>query len=203
MNSSADYRSNLIQHLLAIAFSVILIWPIKSSAKNPEVGGDFSLTDHNSQQFELQQLRGKIVLLFFGYTYCPDICPTELAEAAQLVQTLGSESRDIQILFVTVDPSRDTPEHLKEYMSFFSPNMIGLSGSDEEIKAVTAAYHVQSQSNRKSASDQNYTVDHSASLFVIDQTGKLASIVPYGFPRTHVGKIVRHLLRADQGDDGA
>ena len=175
-------------------FFIVLAFSGFSHGKGDEVGGDFSLTDHNGQAFELAQLRGKVVLLFFGYTHCPDICPTELASMAQFSRSLGVHSEKIQILFVTVDPARDTPSRLKQYVHYFSKNIIGLSGSDQEIEVVKEAYHVQSQIYRANEQAQTYSVDHSAKLYVIDQTGKLVNIVPYGFPITQVATIVNDLL---------
>ncbi len=178
--------------------SALLIMAVAVSnpiyAQTSAVGGDFTLIDHHGQTFNLKQLRGKVVLVFFGYTFCPDICPTELASMAQLNRTLGTQKDQLQVLFITVDPARDTPEQLKEYVRFFSEDLIGLSGSEQQIEAVKQAYHVQSKIFRKHASDQNYSVDHSANLYVIDQAGKLVNIVPYGFPLAHVEQIVRALI---------
>ena len=165
-----------------------------SFAQTSAVGGDFTLIDHHGQTFNLTQLRGKVVLIFFGYTYCPDICPTELASMAQLIRTLGTQKDQLQVLFITVDPARDTPAHLKDYVRFFSEDLIGLSGSEQQIEVVKQAYHVQSKVFREQASDQHYSVDHSANLYVIDQAGKLVNIVPYGFPLAHVEQIVRTLI---------
>ncbi len=165
-----------------------------SLARAEEIGGDFTLLDHNSHIFELKQLRGKVALLFFGYTHCPDICPTELAGIAQLLHALGPDRDQVQGLFVSVDPLRDSPEQLKAYVEYFSPDLIGLSGSEQQLRVIKEAYHVQSSIYREKDSESPYTVDHTANLYVIDQQGKLASIVPYGFPIGHVLKIVEGLL---------
>ena len=165
-----------------------------SLARAEDIGGDFTLLDHNRQVFELKQLRGKVALLFFGYTHCPDVCPTELAGIAQLLRVLGPDRDQVQGLFVSVDPARDTPEQLKAYVEYFSPDLIGLSGSEQQLRVIKEAYHVQSSVYREKDSESRYTVDHTANLYVIDQQGKLASIVPYGFPIDHVLKVVEDLL---------
>jgi cytochrome oxidase Cu insertion factor (SCO1/SenC/PrrC family) len=164
------------------------------NVKAEPVGGDFSLIDHHGSIFELKQLRGKAVLLFFGYTYCPDICPTELAGIATLLNSLEGSKEKVQALFVSVDPERDTPEKLKEYVSFFSPELIGLTGTLEQIDSVKEQYHVQANIYRADKNSERYSVDHTANLYVIDQQGKLASIVPYGFPINHVQSILSALI---------
>lgn len=165
-----------------------------ASVKAEPVGGDFSLVDHHGSTFKLEQLRGKVVLLFFGYTYCPDICPTELAGIASLLNSLEGSEEKVQALFVSVDPERDTPEKLKAYVSFFSSELIGLTGTAEQIDSVTKQYHVQASIYRADENSERYSVDHSANLYVIDQQGKLASIVPYGFPINHVKSILTALM---------
>ena len=164
------------------------------NVKAETVGGDFSLIDHHGSTFELKQLRGKAVILFFGYTYCPDICPTELAGIASLLNSLEGSKEKVQALFVSVDPERDTPEKLKEYVGFFSPELIGLTGTLEQIDSVKKQYHVQASIYREDENSERYSVDHSANLYVIDQQGGLASIVPYGFPISHVKSILSALI---------
>lgn len=178
----------------SIGLVLSLIVGVVSVARAEEIGGDFTLIDHNQETFELSQLRGKVVLLFFGYTHCPDICPTELAGIVQLLRALGPNSKKVQGLFVSVDPLRDTPAQLKSYVEYFSNNLIGLSGSVPQLERVKQAYHVQASIYRKNEGDRQYSVDHTANLYVIDQQGKLAGIVPYGFPIEHVQQIVEGLL---------
>ena len=133
-------------------------------------------------------------MLLFGYTYCPDICPTELAGIASLLNSLEDSEEKVQALFVSVDPERDTPEKLKDYVGFFSPELIGLTGTLEQIESVKNLYHVQANIYRADENSDRYSVDHSANLYVIDQQGKLASIVPYGFPVSHVQSILSALI---------
>jgi cytochrome c peroxidase len=108
--------------------------------KTNTVGGDFTLTDHHGKSFNLTQLRGKIVLIFFGYTHCPDVCPTELARMAQLLKQLGDDADKVQGLFISVDPERDTPAILSQYVPYFHTSLIGLTGSQDQVQAVADAY---------------------------------------------------------------
>jgi len=162
--------------------------------KSNEIGGDFELTDHHGKSFALKQLRGKVSLLFFGYTHCPDVCPTELARMAQLVKQLDTESSKVQGLFISVDPTRDTPERLSQYVPYFHPKLIGLTGTPAEVKTVTSAYKVHSTIQHSKGKDLQYLVDHSANLFIIDGQGKLAQIVPFGFPQAHILEAVKRTI---------
>jgi cytochrome oxidase Cu insertion factor (SCO1/SenC/PrrC family) len=157
-----------------------------------ELGGDFALTDQYGRPFELSQLQGKLVLLFFGYTYCPDICPTELSHLAGVFDALGPQADKVQGLFVSLDPQRDTPEVLRNYTRYFSENLLGLTGSVSEVDRVAKQYRVKYQ--RHETSDGRYSVDHSANLYLIDEQGQLAAVVPYGLPPEHVLELVRGML---------
>ena len=158
-----------------------------------QLGGDFRLTDHRGQPFDSRRLRGQVALIFFGYTSCPDVCPTELLRLRGVLEQLGEQSVRVQPLFVSVDPQRDTAEHLARYVSWFHPRIVGLTGSDAELRAVTARFSAGFQRNAAGESGF-YTVDHSANLFVIDPAGELATIVPYGLPPEHIVAVVRGLL---------
>ncbi len=160
----------------------------------PAAGGDFTLTDQDGQPFTLSSQRGKLVLIFFGYTYCPDICPTELATLSRLLHDLDQDADRVTSLFITVDPERDTPQKLRQYVPFYHPRLIGLSGSREAIDKVTTAYHVQYRIHPHKTSDRHYLVDHSASLYVVNPDGVLDQIIPFGLPYEHVENLVRHKL---------
>ena len=157
------------------------------------LGGDFKLTDHNGHAFALSQLRGQVVLIFFGYTFCPDICPTELASLASVLRTLRAQGHDnIKALFITLDPARDTPEKLKDYVRFFHPDLIGLTGTRSEIEGVANRYRVRFQ--RQQGMESYYTVDHTTNLYVIDSEGAVAALVPYGLPPEHVIRVASKIL---------
>ncbi len=187
---------NTLKYLsISILLIVLLLLQLNISLyaqqNKPTIGGDFTLTDHNSERFELQQLRGKLVMVFFGYTHCPDICPTELATMAKLLKQLGKESDKISALFISVDPKRDTPEKLKNYVPFFSPHLIGLTGTKDEIDKVTKAYRVQTKIHSRKENSDYYLVDHSANLYVIDGQGKLIHLIPFGLPTEHILNVLK------------
>jgi protein SCO1 len=150
---------------------------------------EIDLTRANGTSFRLSEMRGKVVMLFFGYTSCPDICPTTLAEFKQSLDELGNKSDQVQVLFVTVDPQRDTPERVQEYVDHFNPNFIGLSGSETELAQVWNEYGVFREIvNGTSAA--GYLVNHTARVTLIDQQGNLR--VSFGFD-TPVKDIVHDL----------
>jgi protein SCO1/2 len=146
--------------------------PDKAELQRFPFGGDFALTDHRGAPFHLQDQRGKIVLLFFGYTFCPDACPTTLIRLRQAFELLGAERGDLLVAYVTVDPARDTPKALGEYLANFSLPAIGLSGSEEEIHKVVARYGATYQRGQDTA-EGGYLIDHTDRIFLIDQQGAL------------------------------
>jgi cytochrome oxidase Cu insertion factor (SCO1/SenC/PrrC family) len=179
-----------------VIFSLLLILPIWFGScpawAEDGIGGDFSLTDQAGQPFRLAQLRGKVVLLFFGYTFCPDICPTELANLSAVLNELPHAGDQVQGVFVTVDPERDTPRVLADYVGYFSRHLIGLTGSPDQIAQVAEKYRVKYRKNPRPGGA--YSVDHSVNLYVIDRAGELATVIPYGLPPEHVLEVVRRLL---------
>jgi len=165
------------------------------SALSATPGGDFALTDQFGHPFTSKKLRGKVVLIFFGYTYCPDVCPMELGELAGVLRQVRKlDLRDqVQAVFVTVDPQRDTPAVLKQYLEYFDAGIIGLTGKPSEIHQVANAYHVSYQRHKQQ--DGGYIIDHSANLYVMDRKGALAAIIPFGFPSSHLMQVIRKLVR--------
>lgn len=140
---------------------------------------DFELKDHTGQLRRLSEFRGKVVALFFGYTQCPDVCPTTLVQFVHVYRELGTKADGLQVIFVSVDPNRDTQQLLSEYMPMFDPRFIGMYGTREELKQVTDAFSV-SHVKIPGSSDSNYTIDHTAYVFLIDQAGRLRLKVPHG-----------------------
>lgn len=135
-------------------------------------GKDFHLTDHQGRPRSLVDFRGKAVMLFFGYTHCPDICPTSLADMARVRKLLGPDGTRVQGLFVTLDPKRDTPQVLAQYVPAFDPGFLGLYG-DEQATAAAAADFKVFFAPQKADERGNYTIDHSSGIFVFDPQGKL------------------------------
>ena len=160
-----------------------------------EFGGDFVLHRAGGGSYALHESRGKVVIVFFGYTSCPDVCPMTLGLLHIVMKRLGPQARDVQPLFVTVDPGRDTPEVLRSYVAQFDASIIGLTGPLADLRSITARYGTYFRYQGDVASGR-YTVDHSASLYVIDRQGHLARIIPAGMPATQILDSVRQVLNA-------
>jgi protein SCO1/2 len=153
-------------------------------------GGDFTLQSANGP-VSLHDFRGKVVLVYFGYTFCPDICPTSLAFTSQALSVLNKEElARTQALFISVDPERDTLEKLKEYGAFFHPNILGLTGTPEAI-AATARQYGASYRKQDTGSAGGYVVDHSSSTYVVDPSGKLVATLQHGTAPAEVVKAIR------------
>jgi protein SCO1/2 len=140
---------------------------------------DFALTDHNGQARTLKDFHGKIVMMFFGYTQCPDVCPTSMAEMAEIKKLLGKDGDRLQALFVSVDPERDKPEMLKEYMAAFDPTFLALYTTPEKTAALAKEYKVYYK-KVDGPTPTSYTVDHTAGSYVYDTQGKLRLFTRYG-----------------------
>jgi protein SCO1/2 len=157
-------------------------------------GGDFSL--HSSQgPFSLKDLRGKVVLLYFGYTKCPDVCPTSLAFMTQALNELDDdELKNIQGVFVSVDPKRDDFETLDDYLAYFHPNLMGVTGSDEAIAEAAALYGAQYYEVDLKGSAFGYAVNHSAVTYLISPEGELRFIFPHATDSSVILEAIRYLL---------
>jgi protein SCO1 len=158
------------------------------------VAPGFELSSARDTSFRLSDTRGKVVALFFGYTSCPDICPTTMAELNQALQQLGDQADQVQVLFVTVDPKRDTPERVQEYVDHFNSSFIGLSGSEPELAVVWNDYGVFRQVV-DGTSAAGYLVDHTARVTLIDQQGNLRVSFPFDTPVEDVVHDLDLLLR--------
>lgn len=139
-----------------------------------DYGRTLELTDHTGRQRRLEDFRGKAVVLFFGFTHCPDICPTTLADLSQAIKQLGSDAQRVQVLFVTVDPERDTREALAKYVTAFDPRFLGLSGDAAATQKVAKEFRIYYE---KRKTGDAYSVDHSAQSYVIDPQGRLRLLV--------------------------
>lgn len=138
-----------------------------------------NLTDHSGKPRTLEDFKGKVVVLFFGYTQCPDVCPTTMADLANAMKLLGEKSNEVQVLFVTVDPERDTQEVLAEYVPSFDSRFIGLHGTPEQM-AETAKNFKIFYSKQESEGKSGYTIDHSAGVYVFDKQGNVRTYIKYG-----------------------
>jgi protein SCO1/2 len=167
--------------LLAAAFLAAGCDKIFSPARSPfngvditgaDMGGEMRLTDHDGKPRTIADFRGKLVVVFFGYTQCPDVCPTTLADLAAVLKQLGPLAARVQVLFVTVDPKRDTPALLRQYVTAFDPSFLGLYGDAAATARVIQDFHIYA-AERSGKSADSYTVDHTAQVFVLDANSKV------------------------------
>ena len=167
---------------LALCFGVVLILAGRLSSPVAQqiasIGGPFKLIDQNGQVVTDQDLKGRPFLVFFGFTHCPDVCPTTLFEVSEILRALGPDADRTRALFITVDPERDTPAAMKDYLSSFDPHLSGLTGDPADIAAVAKAYRVYF---KKVALDDGYTMDHTAIVYLMDKTGRFVS--PFNIKR--------------------
>ena len=159
----------------------------------PVAAPPFVLTNVDGEHFQLDDLAGQIVIMFFGYTGCPDVCPVTLSEFLQIRSKLGSQAEKVSFVFVTVDPERDTSERMKKYLTNFDPEIIGLTGTREELEPVWASYGVY-EAKLEESSAGNYLVDHSSRTYVIDAEGNLLLTYAFGTEDKVITEDVRHLL---------
>jgi protein SCO1/2 len=159
------------------------------------IGGAFALTDQNGARRTDADFRGKLMLVYFGFTYCPDICPTDLQQMGLALDRLGAAGETVQPLFVTLDPERDTAEHLKDYMPLFHPRFLGLTGDAAAIEAAARAYRVYFKKvERDDKSD--YTVDHSAFIYLMGRDGEYLGFFPPGTSAERLADAMRPSLAA-------
>lgn len=157
------------------------------------IGGPFTLSDHTGKRVTESDYRGKFMLVFFGYTYCPDICPAELQVVAAALDELGDKAKEIQPIFITVDPERDTVEQMGEYVENFHPTQVGLTGSSEEIAKVAKAYRVY-YARVEDQGDGDYLMDHSSILYLMDRDGKFVTHFNYGTDAKALSKALAERL---------
>lgn len=157
------------------------------------IGGGFALPDHNGDLRRLWDFRGKVVIVFFGFTSCPDVCPTTLSTLAQAMKNLGSDADAVQVILITVDPARDTQRVMSQYVTSFDPRFIGLIPSEEALQQVAGDFKVFINRNKPDASGF-YTVDHIASSFVFDRSGRIRLLAPYRFSSEDWAADLRVLL---------
>ena len=195
----------LLAGLMLVAVTVLLVSGCKQPDPQPvfqstDVTGanfarDFQLTDHQGVSRKLSDFKGKVVVLFFGYVHCPDICPRTLTDLAAVMQHLGSQADRVQVLFVTLDPERDMPSVLAKFVPSFNPEFLGLYGTPQQITETAQEYKLvyQKQPGKRSS---NYTLDHSAGTYIYDPSGKLRLYASYGQGVDALVADIRELLKA-------
>ncbi len=165
----------------------------------PAPASDFTLKTGAGTTFQLGEQHGKIVLLFFGYMHCPDVCPTTLYDFKQIKALLSEQADDIRFVFITVDPERDTLEMLTEFVTTFDPDFIGLSGERAELEPVYKAYGVYAE-KKEVGSAAGYLMDHTARIYVIDPNGNLHLTFPFGMSPEAMVEDLTHLLKEIPAD---
>ena len=188
-------RGGKASGFIAASLAAMLMLLLAGCGQPPvAVGGPFKLVDQNGRPRDQSMLKGKWSAVFFGYTYCPDVCPTTLQTLAEAEDRLGPKARNFQVVFVSVDPARDTPAQLKTYLSSpaFPKGAIGLTGTDAQVAAVAKAYHVFYQ---KAGSGQTYEVQHSSAVYLMDPKGRFSGIVAFGLPPDEMARQITDKMR--------
>jgi protein SCO1/2 len=158
------------------------------------IGGPFTLTDQDGKRRSDAEFRGRLMLVNFGFTNCPDICPLGLALMTDALDRLGAQADQVQPIFITVDPARDTPPVLKDYVAHFSDRMIGLTGTSEEIAAAAKAYRVYYKVHGDPATNPNYAVDHSGFIYLMGRDGRFLAHFMHDSPPDRVADAIRRAL---------
>lgn len=176
--------------VIAIAFAaslvvglLIMFWAmggVSKVAQPAAIGGPFQLTDQNGKAVTDKSLKGKPTLIFFGYTHCPDVCPTSLFEISEVLRVMGRDADKVNAIFISVDPERDTQAAMKDYLSSFDPHLQGLSGDPAETAKVITSYRVYAK--KIPTKDGDYTMDHTALIYLMDREGRFVS--PFNLKRT-------------------
>jgi protein SCO1 len=162
---------------------LIMFWAmggVSKVAQPAAIGGPFQLTDQNGKAVTDKSLKGKPTLIFFGYTHCPDVCPTSLFEISEVLRAMGRDADKVNAIFISVDPERDTPAAMKDYLSSFDPHLEGLSGDPAETAKVITSYRVYAK--KVPTKDGDYTMDHTALIYLMDRDGRFVS--PFNLKRT-------------------
>ncbi len=164
-----------------------------SDISGTNIGHDWTLTGMDGKTYTLQSFAGKVVLVLFGFTQCPDVCPTSLAELAHVMKLLGSQADRVQVLMISVDPERDTPEVLRAYISGFDPRFLGLTGSAEQVKQAAASF--KAYYAKAPTVNGGYNMDHSASFYLLDPAGEARVLLANNVGAETIAQDIRTLLR--------
>lgn len=175
------------------ALSVALAWLAWSfhAAATKDMAYDFKLTDQDGRAFSLSQDRGYPVAIFFGYTHCTDQCPVTLQHLVAAKRSMGPAGNDVRVIFITIDPKRDTPQRLRTYLAGFDPSFIGLTGTDAQLSPVYRAYHVWYQALPKTQKGLEALEAHTSTVYIVDRGGRLRSYADYGDTAQTLAKELR------------
>lgn len=166
---------------------------IGSDITGTKLGADLAMLDHNGQPRTLADYRNKVVLVFFGFTQCPDVCPTAMSQLAHSMELLGEDASQVQVLMVSVDPERDTPEVLSSYVQAFDPSFVGLTGTLDQLAATAKSFRAF-YTKVPGATPEDYTMDHGSSFYILDRTGDARVLLRGDAPADEIVNDLRALL---------
>ena len=161
--------------------------------QSPNQASNFTLTGRNGDAVSLNDFRGKAVLIYFGYTFCPDVCPATMVELAKANALLGDDADKAQVIMISVDPARDTTEKLDEYVTHFDPSFLGVTGTENEVAAVATPFGIFYEKHEGTAAT-GYLIDHTASVLVIDPDGYLRLVYPFNTPGEDIAKDILQII---------
>jgi protein SCO1/2 len=200
--SQTTRSTSLIYGVIGIAVALLIlgtgafVWLTQGGTASL-VGGPFTLENGNGQQVTDRDFRGKYMLVYFGYTFCPDVCPTTLSEVADAMDKLGAKANRLQPIFISVDPKRDTPEVVKRYAAAFSPRLIGLTGTPDQIATVAKEYRVYYAVDPAGSGPNDYSVDHSSVLYLMGPDGKFVAPIRPDEDGAHMAADLDRLMSGD------
>ena len=171
--------------------------PVASSGQS-RIGGPFTLVNQDGETVSDEDFRGRFMLVYFGFTFCPDVCPTELSIMSAAIEALGDKGESVQPVFITIDPERDTPDVLARYVKLFHPRLVGLTGTPEQIADVATAYHVFYRKAEDSSSSADYSMDHSSIVFLMGPDGEYLKLFS---PGTGPDKMADEIKSYIEGDE--
>lgn len=191
----------LLAAIAGILVGGALVWkgyqrpqPVVASTGAADIGGPFTLVDQRGQPFTNKTLAGKPALVFFGFTYCPEVCPTTLTRMSGWLKSLGPDADKLNIVFISVDPERDTPSQMARYLTAFDPRIHGLTGTQAEVDQAAAAYRVYHK--KVPLAGGGYTMDHSAVIYALDRKGAVSGVLDYDQPDAKALATIKALIAA-------
>jgi protein SCO1/2 len=165
-----------------------------AAQERPRVVGDFELQNADGQTLRWSELGNRLQLVFFGFTYCPEVCPVTMATAAEAIRSLGADGSDLRLLLISVDPERDTPQRMGEYTAPFRPQVVGLTGTERQIAAAAGAFHVMYEKMPPMGEGGDYMVNHTSSVFLMGPRDEILEIIPYGAKAPEIAAALRRHL---------
>ena len=196
--------TGMIVLLLILIGTVAIAYKYKDQSQNGQgtvekevslIGGPFTLTDHNGNEFTEQNLLGRYSLVFVGYTFCPDVCPTTLSDLGETMNLLGEDGEKVKAVFISIDPERDKPADLKEYVAYFHPNVLGVTGTPEQIAKAAKAYRIYyAREKSEDTSDEDYTMSHSSIVYLMGPNGKFLTHFSYGTDSTKMAQKILEMM---------